>query len=110
MSEEERLGLKSIVLHPIGIVRSPVKQITDDCWGDVISSIELDRTQFSPDCTLRLSEYSHVEVVFHLSQIADEKTVTGAWIGRMWAFLRSAPSTVPIELVLPYAVSKAWTA
>jgi tRNA (adenine37-N6)-methyltransferase len=69
---------EKIVLLPIGFVRSPIKQVADDCWGDVVSTIELDESRFPPDCTLGLGEYSHVEVVFYLSQIPNEKIITGA--------------------------------
>jgi tRNA-Thr(GGU) m(6)t(6)A37 methyltransferase TsaA len=78
MLEKEHARRESIVLRPIGIVRSLVKQIADDCWGDVVSIIELDAAQFSPDCTLGLSDYSHVEIIFYLSEIPAEKIVTGA--------------------------------
>ena len=73
MSERE-----SIVLQPIGVVRSPVKQVVDDCWGDVVATIDLDAQLFGPDCTLGLDLYSHVEVVFLLDQIPLEKVEKGA--------------------------------
>jgi tRNA-Thr(GGU) m(6)t(6)A37 methyltransferase TsaA len=78
MSEAHRAIPKDIVLRPIGFVHSPIRQVSDDCWGGVVSTIELDEAQFSPDCTLGLDEYSHVEVVFYLNQIPDEKIITGA--------------------------------
>jgi len=78
MPEANRFNAKDIVVRPIGFVRSPIQQIADDCWGGVVSTIELDEAQFSPDCTLGLGEYSHVEVVFYLSQIRAEGIVTGA--------------------------------
>ena len=33
---------ENIVLKPIGIVRSPIKEVADDCWGGVLATIELD--------------------------------------------------------------------
>jgi tRNA-Thr(GGU) m(6)t(6)A37 methyltransferase TsaA len=69
---------EAIVLHAIGVVRSPIKEVADDCWGGVVSTIELDGTHFTPDCTIGLDQYSHVEVVFHLSRIAEEEILTGA--------------------------------
>ena len=78
MLEADNRNSMNIVLRPIGIVRSPIRQVADDCWGGVVSMIELDESQFSVDCTLGLSEYSHVEVVFYLSQIPQEKIVSGA--------------------------------
>lgn len=78
MPEADNRNSMNIVLRPIGIVRSPIRQVADDCWGGIISTIELDESRFSVDCTLGLSEYSHVEVVFYLSQIPEEKIVSGA--------------------------------
>jgi len=78
MSEKRCPIDRPIVLRPIGFVRSPIKQIADDCWGGVISTIELDASWFPPDCTSGLAEYSHIEVIFYLSGIPDEKIVTGA--------------------------------
>jgi tRNA (Thr-GGU) A37 N-methylase len=49
----------------------------DDCRGGVVC-IELDSSQFSPDCTLGLSDYSHADVIFSLSGVPDGKTVKGA--------------------------------
>lgn len=69
---------REIVLRPIGVVRSPIKEVADDCWGGVIATIELDSNQFGPDCTLGLDQYSHVEVVFLLDRIPPEKIETGA--------------------------------
>jgi tRNA-Thr(GGU) m(6)t(6)A37 methyltransferase TsaA len=68
----------AIVLRPVGVVRSPIVQPADDCWGDVLATIELDGTQFPRDCTLGLEEYSHVEVVFYLHRIPAETIVSGA--------------------------------
>jgi tRNA-Thr(GGU) m(6)t(6)A37 methyltransferase TsaA len=79
MAHGEKMNQRrEIVLHAIGVVRSPIKQVADDCWGGVISTIELDPTQFALECTLGLTEYSHIDVIFHLSQIADDAIITGA--------------------------------
>ncbi len=67
-----------IILRPIGVVRSPVKEVADDCWGGVVATLELDSNQFGPDCTLGLDQYSHVEVVFLLDRIPPEKIETAA--------------------------------
>lgn len=67
-----------IVLRPIGVIRSPIKEVADDCWGGVIATIELDAAQFALECTLGLDQYSHVEVVFLLNRIPPEKIETGA--------------------------------
>ena len=78
MSEKQRSTDVPLVLRPIGFVRSPIKEIAYDSWGGVVSTIELDVSQFSPDCTEGLAEYSHVDVIFYLSGIPDERIVTGA--------------------------------
>lgn len=76
--EENRVPLSPITFRAIGVVHSPVTQVADDCWGGLVSTIELDEQQFGPECTLGLAEYSHVEVVFFLSRIPPEKIETGA--------------------------------
>ncbi len=72
------IGRDQIVLQPIGVVNSPVKRVADDCWGGIISTIEFDRSRFTPESTSGLDQYSHLEVVFYLSQIPDERIVIGA--------------------------------
>lgn len=69
---------RPIVLNPVGVVLSPVKEVKDDCWGGIVATIELDATQFHPECTLGLDQYSHLEVVFLLNRIPQEKIETGA--------------------------------
>jgi len=73
MSQQE-----NIVLKPIGVVRSPIKEVADDCWGGVLATIELDPQLFRPECTLGLEQYSHVEVVFLLDRIPQDKIEKGA--------------------------------
>jgi len=69
---------ENIVLKPIGIVRSPIKEVADDCWGGVLATIELDSQLFGPECTLGLDQYSHVEVVFVLDKILQDQIEKGA--------------------------------
>lgn len=69
---------QTFVVHPIGVVRSPVLEVADDCWGGVVATIELDAQMFEPECTAGLDEYSHVEVVFLLDKIPEEKVEKGA--------------------------------
>ena len=69
---------ENIVLKPIGIVRSPIKEVADDCWGGVLATIELDSQLFGPECTLGLDQYSHVEVVFVLDKISQDEIEKGA--------------------------------
>src|SRR6266567_8712054 len=69
---------ENIVLKPIGNVRSPIKEVADDCWGGVLATIELDPELFGPECTLGLDQYSHVEVVFVLDKISQDEIEIGA--------------------------------
>jgi tRNA-Thr(GGU) m(6)t(6)A37 methyltransferase TsaA len=69
---------ENIVLKPIGIVRSPIKEVADDCWGGVLATIELEPQLFGPECTLGLDQYSHVEVVFVLDKISQDEIEKGA--------------------------------
>jgi len=63
---------------PIGWVRSPIREPLDDCWGNLVSTIELDASRFTPDCTLGLEQYSHAEIVFFLDQVPESKIITGS--------------------------------
>jgi tRNA-Thr(GGU) m(6)t(6)A37 methyltransferase TsaA len=69
---------KEHVLRPIGTVRSPIKEVADDCWGGVTAVIELDAAQFSPECTKGLEDFSHLEVIFLLDRIPPESVLTGS--------------------------------
>ncbi len=66
-----------IVLSPIGWVRSSEKGSREDGWGEVVSKIVLDRDTFSPVALDGLSEFSHVEVLFHLHGVDESSVITG---------------------------------
>ena len=70
--------MQLISLEPIGVVRSPRKEAKDDFWGNVISVIELDPGQFGPESLLGLSEFSHLEVVFHLHLVPESRVLRTA--------------------------------
>lgn len=65
-------------MQPIGVVHSEIKEPLDDCWGGLVSLIELDAARFTPECTRGLEEYSHVEIVFLLSKIRPESVLFGS--------------------------------
>ena len=67
-----------IVLRPVGFVRSGRAEPIDDTWDAVEARIELDPAQFVPEATAGLSEFSHLEVVFHFDKAPPERVVTGA--------------------------------
>ncbi len=68
----------SIEVRPLGVVRSPREDLTDDGWGEIVSVIELDETALSEDSILTLSEFSHLEVVFFMHRVAASELETGA--------------------------------
>jgi tRNA (adenine37-N6)-methyltransferase len=63
---------------PIGVVRTSIKQVADDCWGGLLSVIEIDPQQFKPESTAGLDQFSHAVVVFLLDRIAPESVHTGS--------------------------------
>jgi len=65
-------------LIPIGIVRSSVRDIADDIWGGVICRIELDASRFTADSLIGLDEYSHVEILFLLDRIPEDRIEYGS--------------------------------
>ncbi|MFF7242382.1 SAM-dependent methyltransferase [Embleya sp. NPDC008237] len=67
-----------ITLRPIGWVSCPRVELLDDHWGDVPSVIHLDADRFGPEALAGLSDFSHLEVVFHFHRVPDEAIETGA--------------------------------
>jgi tRNA (adenine37-N6)-methyltransferase len=70
--------MKSISINPVGIVRSTRKKPADDNWDAETASIELDAKQFSNEALAGLSEFSHVEIIFHMDQVDPSKVETKA--------------------------------
>lgn len=67
--------MQTIAMTPIGTVRSKVGAEKEDFWGDLESTIELDPAVFTPEALAGLSEFSHVEVLFHLHNFPEERIV-----------------------------------
>jgi tRNA-Thr(GGU) m(6)t(6)A37 methyltransferase TsaA len=67
-----------IELRPVGVIRSPRTNPTDDNWGSVVIGIELDAVRFTPDSLAGLETFSHVEVVFYMDQVHSAKIEAGA--------------------------------
>ncbi|HEU4964299.1 MAG TPA: SAM-dependent methyltransferase [Bacilli bacterium] len=65
--------MQEIVLQPIGYVRTDRDEVKDDYWGSVISVIELDETRFPVDVVAGLSDFSHLEVIFHMNKVNPAK-------------------------------------
>lgn len=70
--------MRTITLLPIGTVRSTRRAIEDDNWDSVVSSIDLDATQFTADALSGLDTFSHVEVVYLFDQVAPDAVERGA--------------------------------
>ena len=64
-------------MAPIGFVRSPRKDLTDDFWGKVDAEIVL--AQHLPDEAFAgLADFTHVEVIFLMDRVDPAKVETGA--------------------------------
>ncbi|MCS1352618.1 SAM-dependent methyltransferase [Mechercharimyces sp. CAU 1602] len=67
-----------IVLNPIGRVSSPRKDMEDDFWGGIESTIQLDEQQFDELSIKGIEDFSHIEVVFYMHRVPKEKVNLGA--------------------------------
>ncbi len=67
---------QALTMTPIAVVRSPRRDPTDDYWGGIASTIELDGERFSFESLAGLDAFSHIEVVFvfHLYSEDDVET------------------------------------
>jgi tRNA (Thr-GGU) A37 N-methylase len=70
--------MESIILNPIGIVRSTRTKIADDNWDVETVYIELDPSQFSPEAFAGLSEFSHVQILFFMNQVKADQIETAS--------------------------------
>src|ERR1700748_2786519 len=69
---------ETIVLTPVGTVRSDRKEPIDDGWDAIATKITLDPKLFKPDATASLGDFSHIEVVFHFDQVPNDEINSGA--------------------------------
>lgn len=70
--------MKPIVMLPIGSVHSSRKKAEDDRWDKEKVHIQLDPSQFSAEALAGLTEFSHVEIIFHMNQVDPDKIETSA--------------------------------
>ncbi|MBC8368199.1 SAM-dependent methyltransferase [bacterium] len=63
---------------PIGFVRSGRSDQSDDHWGEVRATLELDTTLFSGDALTGLDEFSHIEVLFYFHEVNPQSIEFGA--------------------------------
>lgn len=68
----------TISVRPVGVVRGGRTEPTDDHWGTEQASVVLDATQFTADLLLGLSDFSHIEVVFHFHLVPEDEIVPTA--------------------------------
>ncbi|HWW01342.1 MAG TPA: SAM-dependent methyltransferase [Candidatus Acidoferrum sp.] len=61
-----------ITLEPIGYVSSPRDDTCDDYWGDVEARIEL-RADFAPEAFAGIDEFSHVEALYFLDRVPENR-------------------------------------
>jgi tRNA-Thr(GGU) m(6)t(6)A37 methyltransferase TsaA len=66
-----------IELRPVGFVRASRSEVVDDFWGAEESCITLTK-EFSGESLVGLTDFSHCEVLFFLSQVASGKIIDGA--------------------------------
>lgn len=67
-----------ITVEPVGWVRTTRQDLSDDYWGGVISTIELDGSRFNADALAGLETFSHIEVIYCFNKVPLDKVVTGA--------------------------------
>ena len=66
-----------IEMEPIGAVRNLRRDLADDDWGDVVSSIEL-RADLPAESLDGLDDFSHAEIIFVFDRVTPDRIVTGA--------------------------------
>lgn len=66
-----------IGMSPIATVKNIRKEVEDDNWGDVISTIELD-SAFSEEALFQIESFSHAEIFYYFDRVEDSKIETGA--------------------------------
>lgn len=65
-------------VRPVGVARSEIRELGDDCWAGSVALIELDVEQFTAESTRGLEEFSHVEVIFLFHRVQPDKVFYGA--------------------------------
>ncbi len=63
----------TITMEPVAIVVGGRAEAVDDDWGGERAAIVLDEARFTPEAIAGLDAFSHIEVVFHFHQVAEEK-------------------------------------
>lgn len=66
-----------ITVRPIGVVRGGRSEPVDDHWEGVEATIEID-DRFPPEVLHGLSQFSHIDVVFHFHRVDEQDVTVGA--------------------------------
>jgi tRNA-Thr(GGU) m(6)t(6)A37 methyltransferase TsaA len=69
---------REVAMRPLGVVHSPRTTATDDNWGSVVSTIDLDADQLTADSTLGLEQFSHLEVIYILHGVRPHEVESGS--------------------------------
>ena len=67
-----------INVEPVGWVRTSRRDLSDDFWGGITSTIELDTSRFEANAVAGLDQFSHIEVIYYFDKVSLDKIVTGA--------------------------------
>jgi tRNA-Thr(GGU) m(6)t(6)A37 methyltransferase TsaA len=70
--------MNTIAISPVGVVHSARSSLEDDRWDAVVSSIELDPEQFTPEALTGLHSFSHIEVVYVFDRVDPARVERGA--------------------------------
>jgi tRNA-Thr(GGU) m(6)t(6)A37 methyltransferase TsaA len=70
--------MEQFTMAAIGHVRGGRAEATDDDWGAVEATIELDGGRFAADVVAGLDDFSHVDVVYVFDQVDEGRINVGA--------------------------------
>ena len=59
-------------IKPVAFVNNTRKEILDDNWGSIISTIELVET-INESSLKGIHEFSHLEIIFYFDKVSDDK-------------------------------------
>ncbi len=66
--------MPKISLQPVAYVRNSRNTATDDFWGNIVSEIEL-ADDIPTEALLGITDFSHLEILFHFDRAADKALV-----------------------------------
>jgi tRNA-Thr(GGU) m(6)t(6)A37 methyltransferase TsaA len=70
--------MNTILMEPIGTVRSSRAGVEDDHWDRETAYIELDEARFKSEALSGVDLFSHVEVIFLMDRVDISRIETGA--------------------------------